>query len=98
MYVPSFDSVLRAIGTDRARLNDAREVVVPVELFKFLLQTALVASDCNETGYLTETPDVAGAVRTGTVDSARLHCIGYGYFEGRKGGMPQVDERWYLAS
>jgi len=24
------------------------------------------------------------------------HFIGYGYFEGRRGGLPKVDEQWYL--
>jgi hypothetical protein len=37
-------------------------------------------------------------VQDGSVESARLHYIGFGYFEGRLGATPEVDERWYLRS
>ena len=36
------------------------------------------------------------AVERGGVESGLLHFIGYGYFEGRSGGMAIVDEDWYL--
>ena len=98
MYVPSFDSILHAIGTDRAALNDSSKVTIPLELLKFLLQIALVTSEFNEAGYLAANPDVGVAVRTGAVENARAHYIGFGYLEGRKGARPQVDERWYLAT
>jgi hypothetical protein len=98
MYVPSFDSILHAIGTDRAALNDSSEVTIPLELLKFLLQIALVTSEFNEAGYLAANPDVGAAVRTGAVENARAHHIGFGYLEGRKGASTQVDERWYLAT
>ena len=32
----------------------------------------------------------------GDIESAYMHYIGYGYFEGRSGGGPEVDEDWYL--
>jgi len=98
MYVPSFGSVLRAIGTDRAAFQDSAKVTIPVELFKFLLQTTLVSSEFNEAGYLAANPDVAEAVNSGSVNSVRLHYVGFGYFEGRKGAMPKVDDRWYLTT
>jgi hypothetical protein len=98
MYVPCFDSILRACGTDRSALNDASEVKIPLELLKFLLQTALVSSEFNEAGYLAANPDVAAAVRAGAIANARLHYIGFGYLEGRQGATPPVDERWYLAT
>ena len=98
MYVPSFDSILHAIGIDRAALNDSSKVPIPLELLKFLLQIALVTSEFNEAGYLAANPDVGVAVRNGAVENARAHYIGFGYIEGRKGARPQVDERWYLAT
>jgi hypothetical protein len=30
------------------------------------------------------------------VDDPRLHYVGFGYFEGRSGATPEVDEGWYL--
>ena len=97
MYLPSFDSILHAIGADRAALNDSSKVTIPLELLKFLLQIALVTSEFNEAGYLAANPDVGVAVRTDAVANARAHFIGFGYLEGRKGAT-HVDERWYLAT
>jgi hypothetical protein len=35
-------------------------------------------------------------VQRGDLESGQMHYIGYGYFEGRKGGGTKVDERRYL--
>jgi hypothetical protein len=98
MYVPPYDAVLHSIGTSREALTDAEEVTIPLGLFRFLMQLAVANGDFNEAGYLAANPDVAGAVASGEVESARLHYIGFGYFEGRRGATPEVDERWYLRS
>ena len=98
MYIPPYDVLLSSIGTSRAELEGAAEVTVPMGLFRFLLQLAVANGDFNEAGYLKANPDVAEAVQSGAVESARLHFIGYGYFEGRQGATPEVDERWYLRS
>lgn len=98
MYVPPYDAVLHSIGTSREALTDAEEVTIPLGLFRFLMQLAVANGDFNEAGYLAANPDVAEAVKSGGVDSARLHYIGFGYFEGRRGATPEVDERWYLRS
>ncbi len=96
MYVPPYDAVLNSIGTSREDIEGAEEVTIPVQLFRFLMQIAVAHSDFNEAGYLASNPDVADAVKSGAVDSARLHYVGFGYFEGRTGATPEVDERWYL--
>ena len=56
----------------------------------------VASSDFNETGYLRDNPDIAAAVKTGKVQDARLHYIGFGYFESWTGATPEVDEGWYL--
>jgi len=96
MYVPPFDSLLRALGTDRVKFERAITVPVPREALKLLLQLALESSDFNQDGYLKDNPDIAKAVRDGDVEDAYAHYVGFGYFEGRTGGTPNVDERWYL--
>ena len=96
MYVPPLDSLLRALGMDRAAYGSTDTLALPKEMFKLLVQLALANSDFNEAGYLKANPDVAEAVTAGDVEDARLHYIGFGYFEGRLGGTPAVDERWYL--
>jgi hypothetical protein len=98
MYVPPYDAVLASIGTSREALRTEQSVTVPIGLFRFLLQIAVANGDFNEAGYLEANADVADAVQSGTIGSARLHYIGFGYFEGRQGGTPDVDERWYLRS
>ncbi len=96
MYIPPYDAVLQSAGTSREELKDAAAVTIPMGLFKFLMQLAVANGDFNEAGYHKANPDVAEAVEAGEIESARLHYIGYGYFEGRQGATPDVDERWYL--
>jgi hypothetical protein len=83
MYIPPYDAVLHNAGTSREELKDAAEVTIPMGLFKFLMQLAVANGDFNEAGYLKANPDVAEAVERGEIESARLHYIGFGYFEGR---------------
>ncbi len=96
MYVPPFESLLRALGVDRPGYERSSKIPLPKEVFKFLVKLALEASEFNEAGYLKENPDVADAVRRGEVKDVREHYIHFGYFEGRTGGTPTVDENWYL--
>jgi hypothetical protein len=96
MYVPHFDALLTNLGMTREEFASAERVMVPKAMLRFLMQVALTNSDFNETGYLESNPDVAAAVKAGRIESARLHYIGDGYFEDRRGATPEVDERWYL--
>jgi hypothetical protein len=96
MFVPSIESLSNKLGLDRSLLDGDGGVKIPATLFKFLLQIALAAAEFDEESYLKENPDVANAVARGDVESAHMHFIGFGYFEGRQGSGPEVDEKWYL--
>jgi len=96
MYVPSFESLLRALGVDRPTYERSSKIPLPKEVFKFLLRIVLEHSEFNEAAYLRDNPDVAEAHRRGEMPDVREHYIGFGYFEGRTGGTPTVDEAWYL--
>jgi hypothetical protein len=96
MFVPQFDSLLRAIGITRDEFESSTEVVIPTELFKLLLQVTVVNSDFNAKSYLRANPDVAEAIRSGSIEDAQVHYVGFGFFEGREGATPEVDEAWYL--
>jgi hypothetical protein len=96
MYVPPFDSLLRSLQTNRSAVETASEVTIPVALLRLLLQLALAHSDFDEERYLRANPDVRDAVQRGEIESGRVHYIGFGYFEGRSGGMTEIDEHWYL--
>jgi hypothetical protein len=98
MYVPSADSLMSALNASRADLNGEGRIQVPARLLKLLLQIALATTEFDEKRYLAQNPDVAGAVARGEIESAHMHYIGYGYFEGRQGGGPVVDDGWYLRS
>jgi hypothetical protein len=97
MYVPSADSLMAALHASRADLNGDGRIAVPAPLLKLLLQIALAAADFDEKRYLALNSDVAGAIARGEIESAHMHYLGFGYFEGRQGGGPVVDENWYLA-
>jgi hypothetical protein len=96
MFVPSAVSLLNALNVDRSTFEKGGSVEIPVGVLKLLLQIALAAADFDEDSYLRENQDVAKALGKGEVESAHVHYIGFGYFEGRQGGGPEVDENWYL--
>jgi hypothetical protein len=79
MYVPPFDSLLKAIGTTRAEFEKSPQVIIPSGLFKLLLQIAIASSEFNETGYLRDNPDIAQAMRAGTLSDPQMHYAGFGF-------------------
>lgn len=95
MYVPSYESLLRALETDKVTVEKAGKVTVPLPLFKLLLQIAIGTSDFDEDDYLANNPDVDLALRSGRIEGAYQHYLGFGYFEGRRGGV-FFDDDWYL--
>ncbi len=96
MFVPSAESLMTALNINKSVLDGNGQVKVPARFLKLLLQVALAAAEFDEDSYLRENPDVAKAISRGDVESAHLHYIGFGYFEGRRGGGPAVDADWYL--
>lgn len=87
---------MSALNLDKSALDGSGQVKVPAGLLKLLLQIAIAAAEFDEDSYLRENPDVAKALSRGEVESALMHYIGFGYFEGRRGGGPAVDAEWYL--
>ena len=95
MYVPHYDAILHAIGTSRKDLEGKTEVTVPIALFKTLLQNMVAHSEFNQSGYLAVNPDIQDAARKGQIPDPRQHYVRFGFFEGRRGATPAVDENWY---
>ena len=87
---------MSALNANRSTLDGNGRVEVPAKFLKLLIQIALASADFDESGYLARNPDVARAIERGEIESARVHYIGFGYFEGRQGAGPEVDEKWYL--
>lgn len=95
MYVPPYEALLGALGTSRAAAEAAGRITVPTALFRMLLQIAVAESDFDEDAYLAANPDVAEAVRKREIESGLAHYVGFGYFEGRRGGIG-FDAKWYV--
>ena len=95
MYVPHFEAILKNLGLTRDEFNSATAVQVPVPLLQFLLQLVVANGEFNRAGYLAVNPDIAEAERHGQMSNPRLHYIKFGYFEGRRGATPPVNELWY---
>src|SRR3978361_2377672 len=96
MYFPPLRSILDIIGSSPEEFANDSTIEVPTGLMRLLLQVAIASSDFNESGYAVTNPDVADAVAKDAISSALMHYVSYGYFEGRLGAMPSVDEAWYL--
>lgn len=95
MYLPPYKQLLSAT-TNYSDGKDSDQVAITLGFLKFLLQAALAASDFDEDRYLAENPDVRSSLASNNHFTPAQHYIGFGYFEGRRGGMPKVDEQWYL--
>jgi len=95
MYVPHYDAILHAIGTSREKLKDKTDIEIPISLFKFLLKIAVNQSEFNLAGYLASNRDIQEAAKKGQITDPKVHYVNFGFFEGRRGATPAVDENWY---
>jgi hypothetical protein len=95
MYVPHYDAILHAIGTSREELKGKTKIEIPLSLLTFLLQIAVRHGEFNLPGYLAANRDVQDAARKGQIPDPKMHYVSYGFFEGRRGATPAVDESWY---
>jgi hypothetical protein len=93
-YLPPFEGIkdLIAFATVKGELTISTTYARFTELIRLLLQ----AVEVDEAWYLEKYPDVAEAVRNGSIASAREHFLSDGYFEGRLPFQIKVDEAWYL--
>jgi hypothetical protein len=95
MYVPHYDAILHSIGTTREELKKQEAIEIPISLFEFLLKIALSHGQFNLPGYLATNRDVQDATKKGQLSDPNAHYVNFGFFEGRRGATPAVDEAWY---
>jgi hypothetical protein len=96
MFVPPYYMIEQHIKAVRPANGGADQVVMPADLFRFLLRCALESCEFDEAQYQRCNPDVADAVERHVLASGREHFLSKGYFEGRVGAVP-VHEAWYLS-
>lgn len=89
---PSFDAIcpqLKRMRTAPGKPNIGPELGA-------LVQGLLDIWPFDEAWYLGAYPDVAEAIRSGKLKSARHHYLNFGFFESRLPCAPEVDDVWYL--
>lgn len=77
--------------------EDARRLEVVEARLRALLQSVLDDVLIDEDWYRRINQDVDGAIRAGTMSSARQHYVTAGYFEDRLPHPVTVDETWYVS-
>jgi hypothetical protein len=96
MFVIPYNTLLESLKLERTSLDSGADVHIPGGVLKFLLQCLLTCSDFDAESYLRNNPDILGLTDPTSPKAVQLHFIRQGYFEGRLGGSPKLDESWYL--
>jgi len=92
MYVPPYEAVLASHRTTPEYAAAERSDHPGRPCSGCCCRSRSPTAVFDEERYLHANPDVRGAMELGRIESGRVHYIGYGYFEGRSGGLPEVDE------
>jgi hypothetical protein len=93
-YLPPFE-VLKSYLTI-SNVQGELMVSCSYENLVQMLRQVIIGVEVEERWYLERYPDIAEAIEQGIVQSARLHFVNDGYFEGRMPFPIRVDERYYL--
>jgi hypothetical protein len=96
MFLPRYQIISEFLRPALDQPTQEDMVVLPRDLFHYMLYLLLSTVSFDEEDYLRRNPDVAIAVNAGSIPDARSHFLTKGYYEGRVGGCPAVDEAWYL--
>jgi len=97
-YVPHIDQFLRALRVNKERLASKSKIAIDAKLLRMLLQALAETLEFSEEFYLANNPDVADAYTKGQIADLKAHFVELGYFEGRTGGPPPVDEAFYTST
>jgi hypothetical protein len=92
-FLPAFEVVKQSVDvtTSKGQLVASTSYENLIRMIKLLL----LGVNVDEAWYLEQYPDVAEAIATGRVGSAKQHFVDNGYFEGRLPFSVDVDEKWY---
>ncbi len=93
-YLPPFDLIRRMVEV--ATVRGELRVSLSYDDFIRIMRMMISGLEVDERWYLQEHEDIARAVASGAVASAKQHFVDDGYFEGRLPFPMPVDERWYL--
>jgi hypothetical protein len=94
-YVPHIDLLLQTLRINRERLGSRSKIAIDTKLLRALLRALAARMPFSEEFYLATYPDLAEAHAVGKVPDLHEHFIESGFFEGRCGAPPEVDEAYY---
>jgi hypothetical protein len=95
--MPHVDLLLHALRVNRERLSSKSKIAIDAKLLRGLVQAIIARSPFSDDFYLRTYPDIAEAHAAGTIPDLHRHFIESGFFEGRFGAPPTVDEAFYTS-
>jgi len=92
-YVPPFPHIKKrfAVSTVKGELWAS----IRYDELEGLISQLLQGVEVDEEWYCKTYPDVAQAIASGVIESAQVHFVFNGYFEGRLPFEMKVDDAWY---
>lgn len=97
-YLPHVDLLLQAMRINRERLNSRSKIAIDAKLLRALLQAVVVRLPFSAEFYARSYPDIAAAAAAGQIPDLHRHYVETGYFEGRMGAPPPVEDEYYIAA
>jgi hypothetical protein len=97
-YFPHVDLLLQAMRINRDRLNGRGKVAIDARLLRLLIQCVIARLPFSAEFYAATYPDIAAAASAGQIPDLHRHYVETGYFEGRQGAPPPVDDAYYRAA
>jgi hypothetical protein len=94
-HLPHIELLLKSLRISRERLMSRSKIAVDTRLLRAMLQSLASQAPFDREFYLKANPDIAAAFASGQIPDLHQHFIESGYFEGRTGAMPEVDEAFY---
>lgn len=83
---------------NRERLNGRGKVAIDARLLRRIIEAAVATLPFSAEFYRTTYPDIAAAEAAGHISDLHRHFAQTGYFEGRIGSPPPIDDEYYAAT
>lgn len=97
-YFPHVDLLLQSMRIDRNRLNGRGKIAIDAPVLRRILQQAVAHLPFSADYYADTYPDIAAASAAGRIADLHRHFVETGYFEGRLGAPPPLDDAYYRAT
>ncbi len=96
-YLPHIDLMLQAMRINRERLNSRSKIAIDAKLLRMLIQSVVAHLPFSADFYQRTYPDIAEAAAADNIPDLHRHYVETGFFEGRLGAPPPVDDVFYTS-